>query len=107
MDNKVNPFNTLFVQNFIGQEVELLINLYHKSEQSNAEEMMSSQSPLAMRGYILDIDEEYIYLGESPNGITKFVRKELVVGGDIIKEDKVETVFDDILNDLPTDGSAN
>ncbi len=98
--------DNLFMQNFLGSEVEIMINLYHKVEQHSGDEMMSQQNPLAMRGFILDIDDEYIYLGETPHAITRFVRKSMIVGGDMVKEGE-QGQFDEILNNFSTSGSAN
>lgn len=107
MDKKdKNPFNEIFAQNFVGQEVEFIMSVYFKQEDHSEEGSLIQQNPLAVRGFVLDIDDDYIYLGDTPNGITRFVRKNLIAGGDIVKE-STNDGFDEILNSLPTDGSSN
>lgn len=99
-----NPFNETFAQNFIGQYMDLMINLYHSQESHNEEGILLQKDPMAVRGYILDIDEEFIYMGDTPDGINRFVRKDLIAGGDIvIEKDELEDKFDK----LPTTGSIN
>lgn len=104
MDKPKNPFNETFAINFIGQEMEFMLNIYHRSEGHNEEGVLIQQNPMAVRGYVLDIDEEFVYLGDTPNGINRFVRKDLIAGGDIVNPDK-ENDFDDILNNFS--GSSN
>lgn len=95
----------VFLQCFIGEEVEILLNASQKIEEANEEGMISQQNPLMVRGFILDIDEEYIYLGRTPDGITRFVRKEAVIGGDVV--DANGDGFDEILENLPVEGNGN
>lgn len=99
-----NWLNTLFAKNFVGLEVELMINLYHKVEEHSEDGMLAEQSPLMVRGYILDLDEYYIYLGDTPDAITKFVKKELVCGGDLVQDSG--DGLDDMLNNMP-EGNMN
>lgn len=104
-DKKENPVN-LFLRNFLGSEVEIMLNLYHKVEQSNGNEILSEQNPLAMRGFVLNVDDEYVYLGETPNAITRFCKISSIVGGNLVKEVE-EGEFDEILNNFRINGSAN
>jgi hypothetical protein len=96
----------IFFDNFIGEEMEFMINLYVKTEQANEDGMIIQQNPLAVRGFVLDVDDEFIYLGDTADEITRFLRKDLVAGGDIVK-DKMEEQFDDLLNNFPVNGSSN
>lgn len=99
-----NPFNEIFALNFIGLEMEIMLNLYSKSEQGDEHGTLMEQNPLALRGYILDIDQDWVYMGDTPDSITKFIRKDMIAGGNIVKSDDG---FDDILENLPARGSGN
>lgn len=93
----------LFLENFVGEEVEFILTVYFKNEEHSEEGSIIQKNPLAVRGFVIDIDDEYIYLGDTSDGITRFVRKDLVAGGDIVK---VNDGFDDMLNSMPV-GSTN
>jgi len=94
----------VFAANFMGQQVEFILSVYFKSEDHSEEGSLIQQNPLAVRGFVLDIDDTYIYLGDTPDGITRFLRKDLIAGGDIVKD---SDGFDEILSQLPTDGTSN
>lgn len=100
---------TRFLEHFLGADIEIMINLYHESQQSNAEEILMQKNPLAMKGFVLDMDDEFVYLGETPHAITRFCRKDLIAGGEIVKnkEDEEQGEFDEILNNFSTKGSVN
>lgn len=106
MTKKEEQIN-LFLQNFVGTEIEIMLNLYHEIQQTNETEILIQKNPLAMRGFVIDMDDEFVYLGETPNAITRFCRKALIAGGEIAKENEEENHFDELLNKFPTNGSAN
>lgn len=94
----------LFLENFLGEEVELILTVYFKNEEHSEEGSIIQKNPLAVKGFVIDIDDEYIYLGDTPDGITRFVRKDLVAGGDIVKT--TSDGFDELLTNFEG-GSTN
>lgn len=105
--NKMDDQNftqNIFALNFVGQEVEFIMSVYFKSEDHSEEGSLIQQNPLAVRGFVLDIDDEYIYLGSTPDGITQFVKRDLIAGGSIVdKKDE----YDEALENLKPNGSIN
>jgi len=97
----------LFLRNFVGSKVEIMLNLHHEIQQANESETLIQKNPLAIRGFILDVDDAFVYLGETPNAITRFCKKAFIVGGEILKEDKSDNHFDELLNKFPTNGNVN
>jgi hypothetical protein len=62
--------------------------------------------PLAIRGFIIDVDENWLYLGDNLDGITKTIR---IIPGMIIEIIKEHSEFDDILEEMiiPEKGGGN
>lgn len=94
----------LFKSIFLGEEVEVLIDMSRKSVQETKEGTLIDESPLATTGFVLDLDDEYCYLGRTPDEITKGIRFEYIIGVEIIKP---KNMFDQALDDLPTEGQGN
>ena len=95
----------LFSKIFIGEEVEFILTVYFKSEEQVEEGLLIQQNPMAVKGFVLDVDDENIYLGDTPEAVTRYVKKSFVVGGDIVKDNKGADQFDDLLNNFS--GSSN
>lgn len=89
-------------KHFINKEIEITIDLQYKSEETTEEGVLMTSSPLSMRGYLIDLDEEYLYLGETLEEVTNFVLKSRVVGGQLVFDE-----IDERLNNMPTNGVVN
>lgn len=100
--------NKIFIQNFAGQEVEIFTGIMQKSEQvDGAGNMMIQEVPMAVRGFIIDIDDNgFIYLGDNMDGIVRTVK---IGPGMIIEIVKETSEFDDILEEMhvPSSGREN
>ena len=78
----------LFFKTFVGQEVDFIVKMYFKQSENNGEMIASQESPMAIRGFVLDMDDSNIYMGLTPDCITKFIVKESIIAGDIHDEDE-------------------
>lgn len=101
---KKNEFESLFALNFIGQEVEFLTSLRHRSTQENEEGIFAEESPIAFRGFLLDVDEQYYYIGSSADEISKAIKKTFVIGIELVK---YKNQYDEILDNFSTEGEGN
>lgn len=90
----------LFSKIFIGEEVEFIMKISFKVHEQSDEGIISQENPLAVRGFVLDVDDENIYLGNTADAITRFVRRDSIAGGDIVNDQ-----LDDLLNNFQ--GSSN
>jgi hypothetical protein len=92
--------NEIFIRNFAGQEIELFTGFMQKTESQDANgNVIIHEVPLAVRGFVIDIDDEgFIYLGDTLDGIVRAVK---FGPGMIIEIVKETSEFDDILEDLP------
>ncbi len=82
---------TTFHLSFIGEEVEMIVNI--KSAQG--EEGM----PLIINGWLLDMDDIYFYIGNTPNAISQCVVREDVRLIAIVEE---FNQLDEVLKNVPT-----
>lgn len=64
-----NPINETFFLTFVGEHVELAGSFYHSDQ----------EAAIKVQGYILDIDDEYYYLGDTPEEITNAIKRDRVI----------------------------
>lgn len=95
---------TLLADTFIGEEVEILLDLNHKSVEETSEGSLIQESPLSTRGFLLDLDDDFLYLGSTADEITKAIHRNYVVGIEVLQ---VRTEFDYLLDKVPTEGQGN
>jgi hypothetical protein len=67
-DGKLEINDTFFLS-FVGELVEIAGSFYH-GEAENA---------IKTHGYILDIDDEFYYLGDTPEEVTQALRRDRVI----------------------------
>lgn len=92
-DNKEN----LFYSTFIGELVELTTQF----------RVGDSQVVGSLTAYILDVDEDYYYLGDSPEEVSSVVKKEAIYSIMITKNKSWKEVMLDELGDKPSTDEIN
>lgn len=93
---KEEPFD-IFSITFLGEFVEILTPIYQKKIQGNEEGVSDETIPIVIQGYILDMDDDRLYLGDSPEEITQSVLK---VDARIIRIVRIANPYDEILDSL-------
>lgn len=93
--------NVDFTLTFLGEFVELSTLLPYSESSATETQSVSINTTLRRTGYLLDIDEFFYYLGESPTEIERAIRIDQVVEIAIVK---VTTDADEILDRF--DGSG-
>ena len=101
---KKEETTSLFHLSFVGELVEILMPLYRKNVQGNEEGIMDQTIPIVVQGYILDADDEFLYLGDTPEEITKGIKREDVRYIEVIKE---ANPYDEVLDNMPTPNGKN
>lgn len=105
MFEKADPPTNKFIENFAGVEVEVFTGVMQKSETIDPNGNQTIEEvPLAVRGFIIDVDDKWVYLGDTVHGITKCIANGPGLIVEIVKE---RSEFDDILDELPTDTQGN
>lgn len=98
-DKKGDSIVNKFLEQFAGVEVEIFTGLIQKFEVTTPDGTSQEDAPIVVRGYILDIDDKWIYLGTSTAGIDKAIA---FGPGLIIEAIKPHNEFDDMLDNMPT-----
>lgn len=104
MTKKKDSFTQLFHLTFIGEYVQLTTNMFTIVNEENDEVLTSHKVPVTIDGYILDIDEDYYYLGTTPHEINKAIKKDVVIFIGIVEN---KNVYDEILDSLQEPEDVN
>lgn len=100
MVNKEQELSTFFLA-FIGQQVTITVTstsvVNFADENGNTVETM----PVFYEGILLDHDDEYYYLGSTPNEITQAVKKKQVVHIMVMEQ---KDIYEEILDSMPKPG---
>lgn len=89
----------VFSMVFLMEHVEILTKVRLNQGIETPDGIVDHESPLVVQGYILDVDDEYYYIGTTVEEVTEAVKKDVV---DHISIIKVKDNFDEILDDMPT-----
>lgn len=95
MKTKIEDFST-FSSAFMGEEILITTDLIETSAQTSTD---LEKNPLYFQGILLDIDEDFYFLGDTPAEINQAVKKKNVVHIGIVE--KVDE-YEEILRDMPT-----
>lgn len=70
--------STVFFDTFIGEFVDVISDLVETQRRETDQGITEMMKPLIIKGYVLDIDNDYVYLGETPNQVTYAVNKSTI-----------------------------
>lgn len=97
--------DSIFYKTFIGEYVFLLTAIMTSKAEVHDEQMIEVNKPIKLLGYLLDMDSEYYYVGETPNKISQAIKIQDVCHVEIAEfRDSKDELLDrfDIPND-PTE----
>lgn len=95
---------SLFEWTFLNKFVEILTPIYRKHIQGNEEGVSDETIPIVLQGYLINIDKERLYLGDTPDEINQAVFKEDVRIIRVVKEDNS---YDEIMDSMPDGKKEN
>lgn len=91
-----------FFATFIGDRVEIVADFYQNYQEETAESRITNHAPASIQGYILDIDDEFLYLGKNPHEISMALRRTKVLYIEVIGAEKEEkSPYDALLDSMP------
>lgn len=93
MTTKKKTEPSSFFLSFIGEYVQVVTSFQLATAESSEVAM-----PLIIEGYMLDADDQYIYMGEEGDQIRQAVKNDYVVYVHILEK---ESELDEILSALP------
>jgi hypothetical protein len=83
---------------FMGEHINVITNIMIMESASTEAETVEQNSPIIAKGYLLDEDSEFIYLGDNPFEITQAVSKKYIC---IVQSSEVKSQYDEILENMP------
>ena len=67
--------NDLFFMTFVGEFVSILSTMDKTAMVQTEEGIVEESIPLVFQGYMLDMDDEYYYLGETQREVNRAIKK--------------------------------
>lgn len=95
---------SLFFETFIGEYVELMTTRTIETVIDTEEGAAVATIPLTVKGYLLDKDDIYYYIGDGPGQVESGVR---ITSVDAITIVKQKTRLDEILDEMDEPGELN
>ena len=80
-----NTFSETFFLTFIGEFVEVAGSFFHGEV----------EVPIRIQGYILDSDDQFYFLGDTPEEISSAIRKTSVVYIEIVEDNPMKDALRD------------
>lgn len=96
---KVGRHNRLF-ETFVGERVRVFTKQVLTESLSSEEGTASQNSPLALEGYLLDMDDVYIYLGMDADKVSAAVSVSQIVA---VQEVGLPDILSELLDGADTD----
>jgi hypothetical protein len=90
--------NSILFEVFCGEAVSIMINRDVEQTEQNETTVKSLKTSLSVQGFLIEVDEDYLYLGYDPEIISQAVKKDAVV--------HIETMTDD-LDDIMMTGAKS
>jgi hypothetical protein len=87
-----------FLLSFIGEYVNVVTDIMITDFTSSEEGQLEQNAPMVSRGYMLDCDSDYLYLGEDPFEITQAVQRKRIV---LIQREIKNSAYTEMLNGMP------
>ena len=94
----------LFYNIFIGELVEITTKSTIKTVKQEEDQITEQTVPVIFQAYLLDMDEEYYYLGQDPDEVFSALRKDQCIYIAIVREN---SILDDALDDLEVPENSN
>lgn len=88
----------LFQVAFVGEYVEIVAKFYQTYREESESRIIDSTAPASIKGYLLEFDDLYYYLGTEPNAVDRCIKVDDVSYIEIIDQDKA---FNKILDEMP------
>jgi len=89
---------------FCGEAVAVMVNRDSESTTQTETKIETLKAPIVLGGYLVDTDDEFLYLGLDPDAINQAVRRDTVVHVEIM-----DNPLDEIMAsaEYPKDGKIN
>lgn len=92
MKKKTRKVDLLF-QTFVGEPISILLDQYREQVEQTDSHIKTIKEPISAQGYLVDMDDDFLFLGYEPTVIAQAIRRERIVQIDII-----EVSIEDMIN---------
>lgn len=86
--SKSNKEDKLF-DLFAGEYVQIIIDKDVEVSKQTASQVETMKSPMSLKGYLVDVDDVYLYLGVSPTAITQAIPRDILLHIEISEEESI------------------
>lgn len=102
--SKQDQLPNLFQVAFVGEYVEIIAKFYQTYKEESDSRIIESTAPASIKGYLLEYDDDYYYLGDEPNSVNRAIKKTDVSYIEIVDEN---SALEKILDDFPIPEDEN
>jgi hypothetical protein len=96
----------VFMKNFVGLKVEIVADFYQKYQEETEVSRITNEAPASIQGFILEVDDHFIYLGKNHTNPTMALKRETVLYIEVIQDkNEYEQLLDEM--DIPDGGNQN
>jgi len=99
MTKKKNNKLDLIDNSFLGEYIRLILEPVTRLSHAKGDEMIDSETNIAIDGYLLEKDDNYFYLGSTAGSVTQAIRRDLVM---IIQTELDKDEYSEYLDKLET-----
>lgn len=86
-----------FVLAFMGEYINIVTDIMIVEYTSNESQALEQNAPLVARGFLLDEDENYIFIGDNPLEIAQAIAKSRIV---MLQIEKKKSKYEELLEDM-------
>lgn len=85
---------------FIGEMVSLVSNVFVKHVEQTEEAVRELNEPIIFTGFLLDIDDSFYYIGETPSSVSHAIKKEIIISISLATVETHNSVGNDIFDSM-------
>ncbi len=90
------PIDT-FVLAFMGELVNVVTDIMIVDYAQNEDNTVEQNAPMVARGYLLDCDTQYLYLGENPLEVSQAIARSRIT---MVQIEKKRSKYEEMLDDM-------
>jgi hypothetical protein len=90
------PIDT-FVLAFMGELVNVVTDIMIVDYTQNEDNTLEQNAPMVARGYLLDCDHNYLYLGENPLEVSQAIAKTRIT---MVQIDRKKSKYEELLDEM-------
>jgi len=86
-----------FVLAFMGELVNVITDIMIVDYTQNDDNTLEQNAPMVARGYLLDSDENYLYLGDNPLEVSQAIARSRIT---MVQIDRKKSKYEELLDEM-------